>query len=204
MPRKAASAVFFDLLAQLSSAMQEANLVLAELSGIDASHRREAQAQLEIIAGNADDHFDALTRALRESYLTPIDRALLYRLAAAMRDCCYELRSVGFALTSSAFEELPAGALEMLALLSNYADNTKRMTQRLPAKFDQWEYTASVHTLSKRALALRQQLSDTVPASRKGSVYLSAAIQLSLTFRDTCDAFQEVGRIVAEIALTES
>ena len=102
MPRKAASAVFFDLLAQLSSATQEANLVLAELSGIDAPHRREAQAQLEIIAGNADDHFDALTRALRESYLTPIDRALLYRLAAAMRDCCYELRSVGFALTSSA------------------------------------------------------------------------------------------------------
>ncbi|PMD04358.1 DUF47 domain-containing protein, partial [Brevibacterium paucivorans] len=41
-------------------------------------------------------------------------------------------------------------------------------------------------------------------ASRKGSVYLSAAIQLSLTFRDTCNAFQEVGRIVAEIALTES
>ena len=204
MPRKSASAVFFDHLAQLSSAMQDANLVLAELSGIEAAQRRAAQTRLEVIAGGADDLFDSLTRALRESYLTPIDRTLLYRLAAHMRDCCYELRSVGFALTSSAFDELPAGALEMLALLSNYADNTKRMAQRLPSKLDQWEYTASVHTLSKRALALRQQLSATVPASRRGPVYLSAAIQLSMAFKDTCEAFQNVGRTVAEIALTES
>ena len=199
-----AGATFFSLLQQLAVNLRDGNLVLAELSGIAPGQRRGAVTRMKDITDQADSTAGAVKRALRETYLTPYSRRDIYRLSEALRDVAHRLDSVGFAMTSSAFDELPVGVLEMLALLSNQADHTYRMTGRLHAKPDQWEYVDQIDSLHHRAIALQQQVSDAVPSARKGLVYSTAATILGSAFIDASRGFKEVGMVVADIALTES
>jgi len=204
MRRQTHDAAFTVLLTAVAQHLQDGNLVLAELSGIPADARRDAARRMDTICDDADADAGAVVRALRESYLTPFDRRDIYVLADTMRQTCHRLDSVGFALTSPAFTELPVGAIEMLALLSNQADHTLRMTQRLSTKLDQWEYVEMVNSLHNRAVKLQQRVSDAVPASRMGLTYMSAASQLARSFDGASQGFVSIGRIVAEIAVRES
>lgn len=194
----------YELLHKIAVTVRDGNLVLAELSGIPAGKRREALGRIHEITQAADDHAGAIKRQLRENYLTRFDRRLIYRLSEAMRDVVHRQDAVGFAMTSSAFDELPVGVLEMLALLSNQADNTLRMTQRLRAKPDQWEYVDTIETLHLRAVTLQQQVTDVVPGARMGLTFLAAATSLGAAFIRASDGYQSVAAVVAEIALDES
>lgn len=195
---------FFSLIIDLAGQIQHGNLVLAELSGIPAEDRREAAGRMQSICDDADATAGALLRQLRENYLTPFDRGDLYLLSDTMRATCHRLDAVGFAMSSSAFDELPAGVLEMLGLLSTQADQTLRMAQRLHSKPDQWEYVATIDTLCQRAVSTQQQVSDAVPASRRGLTHLAATMQLSSAFVLASESFREISRSVGLIAVKES
>lgn len=194
----------YALLHKIAVNLRDGNLVLAELSGITPGKRREAVGRMHTITESADSHAGAIKRALRENYLTRFDRRYIYHLSEAMRSVAHRLDDVGFAMTSSAFDELPVGVLEMLALLSNQSDHTLRMTQRLRAKPDQWEYVDTIETLHLRAVALQQQVTDVVPAVRLGLTYLAAATALGAAFMRVSDGYKAIGMVVADIALGES
>jgi hypothetical protein len=114
------------------------------------------------------------------------------------------LEAVGFALSSSAFDEFPVGVHEFLAVLSNASDQTHTMLQRLPAKPDQWQYVESMSRLFHRAEMLHLQVSDAVPAARRGLVHLAAATLLGQMFYEAARSFAGMGAAVAEIAVRES
>src|SRR5699024_11921918 len=63
--------VFYERLSDLVSQMRQCNLVLAELSGIEVSRRREVADRLREIGDRADEDMGAMLRALRENYITP-------------------------------------------------------------------------------------------------------------------------------------
>ncbi|GAA4283165.1 hypothetical protein GCM10022261_06960 [Brevibacterium daeguense] len=195
---------FYDRFVELAGYLQDGNLVLAELSGIPVEQRRSAAERMQEICDAADAAAGAVLRRLRENYITPLDRQDLLLLSELLRSTCHALDGVGFAMTSSAFGELPVGALEMLALLSTQADQTQRMTQRLRGKPDQWEYVETMDRLYQRSLSLQQQISDAVPASRQGLTYVAAAMQLSAAFVEAARSYREIGRIVGVIAVKES
>ncbi|WP_029088291.1 DUF47 family protein [Brevibacterium album] len=202
--RPSKQAVYFTHFAALADSLQDGSLILAELSGIPVEQRRAAADRLAEVCDSADGAAAAVVRALRENYATPFDRDCLYRLSSELCQAVHRLESVAFALSSSAFDEFPVGVLEMLAVLSDATDQTKRMLQRLSVKPDQWEYVDSVNRLFHRAEALRLQISDAVPAAKRGIVHLAAANQLGQTFHEAVRAFRAVGEVVAEIAVRES
>ncbi|WP_349829638.1 DUF47 domain-containing protein [Brevibacterium litoralis] len=197
-------AVYFEGLGELAELLQESALVLAELSGIPAEDRREASHRMDSLCDRADEAVAAIVRVMRENFITPLDREDIYALADALREVCYRQAALGFAMSSSAFRELPPGLLEMLALSSTQVDQTTRMVGRLSGKPDQWEYVVTVDQLHRRAVALQQKVSDAVPASRQGLVFLAAALQVSQSFVEISQAFKGVGHVVARIALKES
>src|SRR5699024_4904405 len=59
--------VFYERLSDLVSQMRQCNLVLAELSGIEVSRRREVADRLREIGDRADEDMGAMLRALREN-----------------------------------------------------------------------------------------------------------------------------------------
>ncbi|WP_101653228.1 DUF47 domain-containing protein [Brevibacterium ihuae] len=195
---------FYDLFIELAAHLQDGTLVLAELSGIPVDERRAAARRMQEICDSADESAGAVLRRLRENYVTPLDRQDLFLLSDTLRETCHALDAVGFAMTSSAFDELPVGALEMLALLSTQADQTLRMTQRLRGKTDHWEYVESIDRLVHRAVGLQQKVSDAVPASRRGLTYATAVMQLSTAFVHASRSFKEISRVIATIAVKES
>jgi uncharacterized protein Yka (UPF0111/DUF47 family) len=202
--RSAHDSAFFSLLVTQTEHLRDANLVLAELSGIPAAERRQAVKRMHSISDRADESAGAMLRLLRENYLPPLDRRELYALSDTIRDVNHRLDAVGFAMTSSAFDDLPVGVLEMLSLLSQQADQTIRMAQRLGAKVDQWDYVDRMNSLHNRAIALQQQVSDAVPAARLGLTYLAAAMSLSNAFIQASSGCKAIARVVAEIAIRES
>lgn len=202
--RLSREAVYFARLDELADCLESASLVLAELSGIPVDQRRSAGERLSVLCDRADEASAALVRQLRENYATPLEREDLYRLADALRETCHRLDGVGFALSSSAFDEFPAGVLEMLALLANASDATKKALKRMPAQPDQWEYVESVTRLHYRAQTLQLKVSDAVPAAKRGLVYLAAASQLGTAFLAAAESFRDVGAAAADIAVKES
>lgn len=204
MRRVPNGAVFFSSFISLSGCLQDATLVLAELSGIESNDRRAAVTRMETAGDEADDIVHSVAQALRENFVTPFDRQDIFALADAMRDATHKLEQVGFAMASSAFDDLPAGALEMLALIGNQADRTTRMTQRLQGKVDQWEYVDQVVRMSYHAGRLQQRMTDAVPAAKGGLTYLSAVTQLGASFAGAARGFRDVGLAVATIAVKES
>ncbi|MBD8020965.1 DUF47 family protein [Brevibacterium gallinarum] len=189
---------------ELAELIQGCNLVLAELSGIPADARQQAGARMEELTDQADAALGSITRQLRENYITPLDRGDIFALADRLREVCYQLESISFAMTSQVFDELPAGVLEMLAVLSNQSDQTLRMTRRLQGHYDQWDYVETMDRLHLRAISLSQSIADAVPLSRRGLTYTAASMQLAFAFTQASASFKDIGRIAAAIALKES
>ncbi len=196
--------VFYERISDLVGQMRQCNLVLAELSGIEVSERRDVAARLHEISDRADDDMGAVLRALRENYITPFDRNDLYLLGHHMRDICHRLHGVGFVLASEAFDELPSGVLETLAVLSNQTDHTGRMITRLPSRLDQWDYVDSINRLTYQVESLQWRMSDAVPNSKRGLTYMAAVSQLGQAFVRAAHGFTELGKVVASIAIKES
>ncbi|WP_240518498.1 DUF47 domain-containing protein [Brevibacterium aurantiacum] len=196
--------VFYERLSDLVGQMRQCNLVLAELSGIEVSERRQVADRLREIGVQADEDMGAVLRALRENYITPFDRNDLYLLGHHMRDICHLLHGAGFVLASEAFDQLPSGVLETLAVLSNQTDHTSRMVTRLPGKLDQWDYVDSINRLTYQVEALQWRMSDAVPNSKRGLTYMAAVSQLGQAFVRAAYGFTELGKVVAAIAIKES
>ncbi|RBP65654.1 hypothetical protein DFO66_104239 [Brevibacterium sanguinis] len=196
--------VFYQRMSDLVGQMRQCNLVLAELSGIEVSERREVASRLHEISGSADDDMGAVLRALRENYITPFDRGDLYLLGHHMRDICHRLHGVGFVLASEAFDELPSGVLETLAVLSNQTDHTSRMITRLPGRLDQWDYVDAINRLTYQVETLQWRMADAVPNSKRGLTYMAAVSQLGQSFVRASQGFTELGKVVASIAIKES
>ena len=196
--------VFYERLSDLVGQMRQCNLVLAELSGIEVSERRQVADRLREIGDQADEDMGAVLRALRENYITPFDRNDLYLLGHHMRDICHLLHGAGFVLASEAFEELPSGVLETLAALSNQTDHTSRMITRLPSRLDQWDYVDAINRLTYQVEALQWRMSDAVPNSKRGLTYMTAVSQLGQAFVRAAYGFTELGKVVASIAIKES
>lgn len=197
-------AEFFTHLSDQATSLQQATLILAELTGVPLDERRGAMTRLAAVSDEAHAAELAVLRALRENYATPVDRDSLYRLSSTLRGTVHRLEAVGFALSSSAFDEFPAGVQEFLAVLSQASDQTHTMLAHLPAKPDQWLYVESMSRLFHRAEMLHLQVSDAVPAARRGLVHLAAATLLGQMFYEAARSFAQLGNVVAEIAVRES
>ncbi|GAA1616049.1 MULTISPECIES: DUF47 family protein [Brevibacterium] len=196
--------VFYERMADLVGQMRQCNLVLAELSGSDVGQRREVADQLREIGDRADEDMGAVLRALRENYITPFDRYDLYLLCHHMREICHLLHGAGFVLASEAFDTLPSGVLETLAVLSNQTDHTSRMVSKLPGKLDQWDYVDAINRLTHQVETLQWRMSDAVPNSKRGLTYMAAVSQLGQAFVRAAHGFTELGKVVASIAIKES
>src|SRR5699024_114832 len=106
----------------------------------------------------------------------------LYLLSHHMRDICHRLHGVGFVLASEAFEPLPSGVPETLAVLSNQTDHTSRMITRLPSKLDQWDFVDAINRLTYQVETLQWRMTDAVPNSKRGLTYMAAVTQLGQAF----------------------
>ena len=159
---------------------------------------------MQVICDAADADAGAVLRALRENYLTPFDRRDMFVLADTIRQTCHSLDSVGYTMSSGAFSDLPDGVIEMLAILSDEADHTVRMTRRLSRKLDQWDYVDSINSLHNRAVKLQHRITDAKPASRMGLTHMSATLQLGSALVSASEKFTQIGRVIAEIAVRES
>lgn len=196
--------VFYERMADLVGQMRQCNLVLAELSGVDVGQRREVADKLREIGDRADEDMGAVLRALRENYITPFDRYDLYLLCHHMREICNRLHGVGYVLASEAFDTLPSGVLETLAVLSNQTDHTSRMVTKLPGKVDQWDFVDSINRLTHQVETLQWRMSDAVPNAKRGLTYMAAVSQLGHAFVRAAHGFTELGKAVASIAIKES
>ncbi|GAA0035482.1 DUF47 domain-containing protein [Brevibacterium metallidurans] len=196
--------VFYERMADLVGQMRQCNLVLAELSGVDVGQRREVADKLREIGDRADEDMGAVLRALRENYITPFDRYDLYLLCHHMREICHRLHGVGYVLASEAFDTLPSGVLETLAVLSNQTDHTSRMVTKLPGKVDQWDFVDSINRLTHQVETLQWRMSDAVPNAKRGLTYMAAVSQLGQAFVRAAHGFTELGKAVASIAIKES
>ncbi|GAB3563133.1 hypothetical protein [Spelaeicoccus albus] len=198
--------VFFDLLAALARLLADEQLVLAEMSGAAVDERDTILERVAGICTEADESMHGVLRALRENYITPLPREDIFELGEGLRHACRVMRSVAFALSADALEEPPAGTAQYLQLIGSQAELTVRMTTRLAAMRDLWEYHDEVSRLTLRGHGLYENI---VAAARPGLGEAAGPIEVAtLALAEALgradDAFRGIARVVGRIAVKES
>lgn len=198
--------VFFDLLSTLARLLADEQLVLAEMSGAAADERDAILDRIRAICTDADESMHGVLRELRENYITPLPREDLFDLAEALRHACRIMRSVAFALAAEALDEPPAGTAQYLQLIGSQSELTARMTGRLAAVRDLWEYHDEISRLTLRGAGLYENIVSSARPGPGGSVgpAASATLALAEALARADDAFRGVASVVGRIAVKES
>ncbi|WGW12493.1 hypothetical protein LWF01_01630 [Saxibacter everestensis] len=196
-------ATFYQLLTDQAQKLPDANLVLAEMSGIEPEERRAARGQMDKVCNEVDEATHAVLRALRESYVTPVDRQDVFELADAVQAACHSLEAVAYAMGNDALRDLPAGAVEMLAVLDRQAELTVGMTRRLRSMRELWEFHDEITRQAKQARILHQRIGRILTTKKRLSEY-AAGDQLAGSMLEATKAFRQIGVAVGRIVVKES
>src|SRR5260370_7254889 len=107
---------FFELLAELSSAMNEGARLLRGI--LEDPHDLEARVeQMQAIEHRGDKAIHAIMTKLNQSFITPFDREDIHRLASALDDVLDFMNTAATRLVMYKIKQPPLAAAEWAGIL---------------------------------------------------------------------------------------
>jgi predicted phosphate transport protein (TIGR00153 family) len=123
---------FFELLERGARCAQEASTVLVQcISSSDPVVREEKIKKLQEIEHNADRVIIEVYKELNRTFVTPIDRSDIYRLASELESITDNIYSTAFQITVHAMDILPEGSVELATLIDSAAADILAAVEQL-------------------------------------------------------------------------
>jgi hypothetical protein len=108
---------FGELLAALAAHVQDGAQALAQALDADPRGRVEASARLQEVDQQAEATLHAVLRGLSSAFVTPFERADVFRVAWAMRVCVARMDAAADEIVLFEVPDLPAAAAEVVGLV---------------------------------------------------------------------------------------
>lgn len=105
--------VFFDLLASSARNLVEGAQLLAEMLH-DANDRSQLAAAMRDAEHRGDDITHEIIRRVNSTFVTPLDREDIYRLASGLDDVLDYMDAAVDSVVLYKVEELPAGVADLI------------------------------------------------------------------------------------------
>ncbi|HEY4221635.1 MAG TPA: DUF47 family protein, partial [Myxococcota bacterium] len=110
---------FFDLLERGASYAKDAGAAMREFcSQTTTEERKRTLDKLRDIEHAADEVIHETYEALNKTFVTPIDRSDIFALANNLEDIVDLVHATAMQLTTHALEDMPAGSVEIAALIA--------------------------------------------------------------------------------------
>jgi hypothetical protein len=195
---------FFSLLEQHASVTADAAAAMARLPLGSQRTAAEALEQVHNLEHKGDDLVRALTLALEESFVTPIDREDLHNLATQLDDVLDYLYAAAQAFVTYDVHKKTDAMQAMLELL---CQATAELKEALP--YLRLQKFAEVAPARLRVISLEKQ-HDTLYRTEMGALYKNAAIDAKELLRQqsvlsaleaAMDCCQDAADVLENIAI---
>jgi uncharacterized protein Yka (UPF0111/DUF47 family) len=187
------------LIAELGGYLVAGAQLLSEVLVAEQPARTETTARLREVDHAAEAAAHAVLRVLSASFVTPFDRADVYRLCWSMRVCVSRMEAVADEITLFRLPEVPQGVSELVLLAVRAADVTVQALPRIARASGLTDSWIELTRLSKQAGQAHRKLLAEVTASGSdpGTMTRFAAVAQSLwrvvaAFEGVADALQTV------------
>ncbi len=194
---------FGDLLADLARQVVTGAQLLAEILGTEQAAREGTAARMHVVDQTSEAAAHAVLRRLAATFVTPVDRVDVYRIAWALRTVAARMDAAADEIALFDLGELPAEMTDLVQLIVRAADVTAQAVPRLtrPALLsDPW---IELTRLGKQAgQAHRRFLAEvTAPGADPATIVRMVAAAQSL--RRVVEAFEDVAAALQTVAVKE-
>lgn len=202
--RRPRDARFADLLADLAQLVVDGAQALAESLSADPAGRDAARDRLADIDAEAEQRVLALLSALSATFVTPIDRADLYRVAWALRVCVARMDAAADEIVVFDLRGFPPGVADLVQLVVSAADVTRDAVPAVtrPSRLvDPWLELVRV---GKQAGQAHRQLLAVLTSGQKDHATLTRMVSVSQSLRRVVEAFEDVAHSLQTVVVKEA
>ena len=194
---------FFELFTQSAAHLVVGTTLLAE-SLSDVADRAEVAKRMRAAETAADATTAEIVRRLNSTFVTPLDREDIYRLAAELDDVMDLLEGAVDMIHLYEVKQFPAEVTQQVEVLQRCAELTERAMPRLGAAHRLGDYWVEINRLERAGdKAFRRLLAKLFSGDYK-AVELLKLKDIVESLEKAIDGFNDVADLVEQIAVKES
>jgi uncharacterized protein Yka (UPF0111/DUF47 family) len=191
------------LIAELGGYLVAGAQLLSEALVTEQSARAETAAQLREVDHAAEAAVHAVLRLLSASFVTPFDRADVYRLSWSMRVCVSRMEAVADEITLFRLQAVPPGVSELVLLVVRAADVTVQALPRLSRASGLADSWIELTRLGKQSGQAHRKLLAEVTGSTSDPATLTRLVAVAQSLRRVVEAFEDVADALQTVAVKE-
>ena len=192
-----------DLLAELGGYLVAGAQLLSEVLTAEQSARTPTATQLREVDHAAEAAAHAVLRVLSASFVTPFDRADVYRVTWALRSCVGRMEAAADEITLFRLAPVPPGVSELVLLVVRAADATVQALPKLSHATDLAESWIDLSRMGKQAGQAHRRLLADVTATSRDPATLIRLVTVAQSLRRVVEAFEEVANALQTVAVKE-
>jgi uncharacterized protein len=196
--------VFYDLFTQSANNLLDgANTLHALITG-PRDQRRELNAELREAEHRGDDRTHSILREVNSTFVTPIDREDIYRLASRLDDVMDFFEAAGDLIVLYDLDVLPQEMRETVDLLVRAAELTAQAMPRLKSLKNLSDYWIEVNRIENEADKLHRRFVARLFGGEFDALTVLKLKEVAEELEAAADAFENVADTVETIAVKES
>ena len=192
-----------DLLAELAGYLVAGAQLLSEVLTAELPARDATAARLREVDHAAEAAAHAVLRVLSASFVTPFDRADVYRVSWAMRSCLGRMEAAADEITLFRLAPVPPGVSELVLLVVRAADTTRQALPRLSHPADLADSWIELTRMGKQAGQAHRRLLADVTSTAQDQAVLIRLVTVAQSLRRVVEAFEEVANALQTVAVKE-
>jgi predicted phosphate transport protein (TIGR00153 family) len=196
--------LFYDMFtASANNVLEGANVLQALISSPKAG-RAELNTQLREAEHRGDDRTHAILREVNSTFVTPIDREDIYRLASRLDDVMDFFEAAGDLIVLYDLDGLPQEMRSLADLLVRAAELTASAMPRLKSLKNLSDYWIEINRIENEADKLHRRFVARLFGGEFDALTVMKLKEVAEELEAAADAFENVADTVETIAVKES
>lgn len=195
--------IFFDLLAESARNLVEGARLLAEMLH-DGNDRTQLAAAMRDTEHRGDDTTHEIIRRVNSTFVTPLDREDIYRLASGLDDVLDYMDAAVDSVVLYKVEELPPGVADLIDTIQRAAQVTADSMPRLRGMQDLEEYWIEINRLENLGDQIYRKIIATLFNGSTDALTVLKLKDVVDQLEASLDALERVANTVEQIAVKES
>ncbi|MFD5092767.1 DUF47 domain-containing protein [Amycolatopsis thailandensis] len=195
--------VFYDLFGKSATHLVDGARLLAGLLDPDTDRAGTAQ-DIKDVEHDCDDVTHDIIRRVSSTFVTPLDREDIYRLAGALDDVMDDMQAAADYIHLYDIEHLPPGVSAQIEVLRQAADLTVDAMPRLRDMHDLEEYWIEINRLENEGDEIYRKSLAHLFSGAYDALTVMRLRDVIEQLESAADSFEKVANIVEQIALKET
>ena len=196
--------VFYELFTASAANLLEGAQTLRQLINAAPHEREELHRTLRDEEHRGDDRTHSILREVNSTFVTPLDREDIYRLAGRLDDVMDFFEAAGDLIVLYQLETLPRELQEIADLLVRAAELTALAMPRLKSLQNLSDYWIEINRLENDADKLHRRFVARLFNGETDALTVLKLKEIAEQLEAAADAFENVADTVETIAVKES